>query len=309
VLTATDGTCSESDTVHITVNQFANSGEDKTICKGNSVAIGSSIGALPTGYSIAWSPALGLNNPNIDQPLASPNTSTIYTMSILDAANNVIEEDKVTVTILDSLTSGFSIEQTDLFEFSFINFTTIQSQSNTYAWSFGDGSTSSLINPNHTFVDYQKDTIYEICLVASNLCASDTFCDSLRIDSIGTASSTNMIAITQSSFFITDLDDRLTLAESLKINSEKVNMPTSITVRPNPFIRKTEIVINHDMSTYTQVAVVIYDFGGREILNYSLNKIEKTVKVDLSGKRHGTYYARLIADGQVLETVKLTLID
>ncbi len=51
---------------------------------------------------------------------------------------------------------------------------------NSWSWTFGDGSTSSDQNPNHT---YTSDGGYEVCLsIATDQGCSSTYCDSVFID-------------------------------------------------------------------------------------------------------------------------------
>ncbi|MFN8395559.1 MAG: PKD domain-containing protein [Bacteroidia bacterium] len=58
---------------------------------------------------------------------------------------------------------------------------TIQSSSPgtpTYAWDFGDGGTSTLFNPSHT---YTTGGIYNVCLTITTECGVDTYCDSISV--------------------------------------------------------------------------------------------------------------------------------
>lgn len=45
-----------------------------------------------------------------------------------------------------------------------------------YEWTFGDGATSTLANPSHTYSISGK---YLVCLVVTNDCGTDTYCDSV----------------------------------------------------------------------------------------------------------------------------------
>jgi PKD repeat protein len=47
-----------------------------------------------------------------------------------------------------------------------------------YAWTLGDGNTSSLPNPTHT---YSGDSTYQVCLTVTDSCGSDTFCTSVSV--------------------------------------------------------------------------------------------------------------------------------
>jgi PKD repeat protein len=50
----------------------------------------------------------------------------------------------------------------------------------TYLWDFGDGSTSSLVSPTHTYAATGK---YQVCLTVSNGSCSSTKCDTAYADS------------------------------------------------------------------------------------------------------------------------------
>lgn len=57
----------------------ANAGSDVLFCVGTPVTIGTS---AVTGYTYAWSPVTGLNDPTLAQPSASPSQTTIYTLTM-----------------------------------------------------------------------------------------------------------------------------------------------------------------------------------------------------------------------------------
>jgi len=63
------------------------------------------------------------------------------------------------------------------------DFTDLSSNTPTsWSWDFGDGNTSTVQNPTNTFA--VLDTTYYVCLSATNGIGSDTYCDSVYIDSI-----------------------------------------------------------------------------------------------------------------------------
>ena len=45
-------------------------------------------------------------------------------------------------------------------------------------WDFGDGNTSDLQNPIH---EYSMASSYTVCLIASNVCGTDTVCQTINI--------------------------------------------------------------------------------------------------------------------------------
>lgn len=93
----TDGNqCSASDSVTVTVNPLPviNAGQDTSVCLGSSVGLN----AIGTG-GFSWSPSTGLSATDIAGPIATPNATTTYTVTLTDA-NNCENTDDVVVTVL-----------------------------------------------------------------------------------------------------------------------------------------------------------------------------------------------------------------
>lgn len=105
-VTATSGGCSASDVLTLTVNSLppANAGTDITICSGASTSLSASGG---TTYS--WLPATGLSSTSIANPVASPASTTNYTVSVSNgtcSANDVVT---VSVTPLPNADAGNNV--------------------------------------------------------------------------------------------------------------------------------------------------------------------------------------------------------
>ncbi len=81
----------------------ANAGRDTVSCNSNPV----SIGAIPKpGLVYNWSPAIGLSNPDIANPLASPDVTTAYVLTTRNNGGGCVNTDTVVVSasiINDSL--------------------------------------------------------------------------------------------------------------------------------------------------------------------------------------------------------------
>lgn len=77
----------------------------------------------------------------------------------------------------DSPIANYGFNSTNLIvEFTNTSITTAGNAS--YFWNFGDGGTSSLWNPSHTFL---QSGSYEVCLTVSDDCNSDTRCQILNV--------------------------------------------------------------------------------------------------------------------------------
>ena len=72
-------------------------GDDKNICAGSSVILTTSVSSIVT-YS--WSPTTGLDDPSAANPVASPSSTTTYTVTVDDGAG-CIGSDDVIVTVDD----------------------------------------------------------------------------------------------------------------------------------------------------------------------------------------------------------------
>jgi gliding motility-associated-like protein len=154
--TGTSLNCSSTATVTVYVKPAPtiNAGVDSLICYGNSIVLSGS-GAV----SYAWSGGV------VDNVPFFPTATQTYTV-VGTAANQCQDSDQVVVSItplpiidlVPSITSGCVPQAVD-----FQNNTTGAS---VYNWDFGDGNTSTLINPSH---NYTSIGCYDITLTASTL--------------------------------------------------------------------------------------------------------------------------------------------
>lgn len=133
--------CTNTDQVMVTVFPFppVNAGPDQTICQGTSITL---IASGATTYS--WSPATGLSTTTGASVIATPTTTTTYTLvgvSQMGCANT----DQVTITVVPSFVDpGATIDS------AYCNngaISIIQSSATTnYSYAWSNGSTTSFIN-------------------------------------------------------------------------------------------------------------------------------------------------------------------
>jgi gliding motility-associated-like protein len=168
VIVTDANSCSNTASVTITVNPLptANAGTDILICNGSNTTL-NAIG----GVSYQWSPSTGLSNPNIANPVANPTSTTTYTVTVTDI-NGCTDEDQVDISINNQPVANFSVDTAltkagcDGVFISLINNSTNTLQ---YNWTFGDGGTSTDVNPTHTYNFGQNITI--TLIATNNLCA------------------------------------------------------------------------------------------------------------------------------------------
>ncbi len=123
-------------------------------------------GVPPYTFDIGDGPT---NSPSIDNIAGG-----IYFLSLTDAMGCISEE-------------VFFIENEGVFpvsEFSYldvdavVDFSSAATGGETYHWDFGDGTTSALENPTHTF---PASGDYNVCLEVSNECGMDVSCELISI--------------------------------------------------------------------------------------------------------------------------------
>jgi hypothetical protein len=82
----------------------ANAGTDVTICQGNSTTLSGSASEGTGGpYTYSWSPSTGLSSTSISNPVASPTSTTTYTLTANDGTSTATDQVVVTVNPLQSL--------------------------------------------------------------------------------------------------------------------------------------------------------------------------------------------------------------
>ncbi len=132
-----------------------------TICNGQSVVLNAS-----GGNSYQWTPTVGLSNPNISNPVATPSVSTIYSVTV---TNN-----SYSPPCSKTLTTQIVVNPKPTADFTFstnpcggnVYFTNQSSSDVTQVqWDFGDGQSSTLSNP---VVFYSNGGNYNVLLTVSN---------------------------------------------------------------------------------------------------------------------------------------------
>ena len=102
--------CNHSDVMTMNVSPVpaANAGTDAALCIGNSAAIGMGANA---GDTYSWTPATGLSNANISNPVANPASTTVYTLTVV-ATNGCSRSDDISVVVNDRPVVDAGADQT-----------------------------------------------------------------------------------------------------------------------------------------------------------------------------------------------------
>ncbi len=106
-VTETTTGCVNTDQVTITMlgSALVNAAPDVAICQGDSVQIGT---GLIEGQFYSWTPTTGLSDSTLPNPVASPRTTTVYTLRVtnLNGCDAISDNVRVTVNQLPNVDAG-----------------------------------------------------------------------------------------------------------------------------------------------------------------------------------------------------------
>lgn len=149
---------------------------DTPICEGTS----SGLAAVASGgdggpYIYTWNQGAGVGQ----NQTVSPTQTTVYTVTVTDGCETPANSDSVTITVFPLPTVNFSFSGEPA-----VTFTNLTSGvGNIYFWNFGDGNTSTSVDPTNT---YTSTGTYTVCLtVTSAEGCTDSICKSVLITTVG----------------------------------------------------------------------------------------------------------------------------
>lgn len=132
-----------------------------SVACGDSIMLGCRQSAA-AGSTYRWEPATGLNCPTCANPIASPSTSTTYTLVV---TNGCVVNDQVQVNVTPPKPAQYSNTAACLG--SATKFTDETTNATSWKWDFGDpasaDNTSTLQNPTHIF---SKSGSFQVSLIA-----------------------------------------------------------------------------------------------------------------------------------------------
>lgn len=155
-----------------------------------------------------------------------------------------------------------------------------------YHWDFGDGDTSNLPYPNHT---YTSAGYYEICLTvnskdsAGTTCTS-TFCDSLGIDTTGA------LIYKNSSFSLQVLDPT--------IGVEEVKTIMNLTLFPNP-VEDFVTISGLNEVEGKELDFRVYSTSGNLLIQRQIENTQDAQILDLTKLQKGIYVLQLSSEGKI----------
>ena len=140
---------------------------------------------LSTGTVTAWDwdfPGGTPSSSTSENPLITYNSSGVYdvTLTVFNGSISNTYSVPMAIEIFDQPVADFAYS----INLSEVTFTNLSQNANVYFWDFGDGNTSTLENPIHTYVD---DGVYTVFLFADNDCGQAIWSETFTIATPPTA--------------------------------------------------------------------------------------------------------------------------
>ncbi len=181
---------------------------------------------------------------------ASPGNYTVcLTVTNSCAADSICS----TVSVCAPAAPSFSFTQ-NLLNFQFQDQTS--GSVSQWLWDFGDGNTSGMASPSHT---YSSPGNYTVCLTITDSCGSDSSCQTVNATNVG------------------------------------ITNPSLATFEcwPNPATDIVQVKVEAGLLTNAEVAIM--DLTGRELQKLSLGDVtgEITLRLDLENLSQGVYFVAL----------------
>ncbi len=156
----------------------ANAGPNQAVCQATSVTLGGSptaTGGTPP-YTYYWAPTTNLNNYHLANPTANLNTTTTFTLIVTDSTG-ISDTTHVTIAVLPRPTCYIFASDTNICTQGIVSFSAAVNGGHTpytYAWNFGNGSTSNIPQP---ITNYGAPGNYQVSLTVtdSNNCSGTNY--------------------------------------------------------------------------------------------------------------------------------------
>lgn len=209
------------------------------------------------GATYSWSTGASTNSINVTMP-------GTYTVAVTDACGTA--NDTTVVTYESMPTAGF----TNTISFLTVTFANSSAGALSYAWDFGDGNTSTDMNPIHI---YAMDGSYTVELIAYGECTNDTSTQTVIVSTVGVAGPQN---------------------------------GGTIAIYPNPSAGNLNVSL--DGISGTDLSIVVYNLSGQTVAERTLDLNGKlhVEEMDLSTAPKGIYFLS-IRGTEVNHTAKVVL--
>jgi gliding motility-associated-like protein len=275
LIVGTDSSC--FDTINQVVNLTNNPSivlNDSSICIYDSIEIQPDLNCFFGELTYSWSPTLGLSDPNVLNPIASPAITTTYTLSVADTSGAVYTE-SIIVTVDQNCCKSypdFDIPYSVCLGDSVLINNTSQPQGvASYSWSFGvNASSQTFVGSTPPAVLYLNTGSQDILLVLSDDCGIDSILKPVFIEDLP----------------LVEIREDTTVCDTMLLNMGNVSVGNlgyswqpSISVS-DPTISNPSATINQSSTYYLEVTDLFT--GCKNIDSVHIEFIERSIGFDIT---------------------------
>lgn len=158
-----------------------------------------------------------------------------------------------------------------------------------YFWDFGDGNTSNLQYPTHTYANLG---MYAVCLTIADSSCTSTYCDTIGITQLMADGSRNGFTL------------NVTAPSALGLE-EVVNTITDFIAYPNP--AADNVSLQYNSLSAGNHFITLNDVTGKLIYteNYSAQKGNNLKQINLNGIEAGIYLMTIATENGILNHIRL----
>ncbi len=279
--------CSSTETNFVTLDSINCAASFTKTITGLTVAFTntsiSSNGTSDLYYTWDFGDGTGSNLENPTKTFATGGMKVVW-LSIYDSSTicSAMYVDTFVLATAPLCEASFSLamDTTTPFLFYILNTSVIRPTS-AFFWDFGDGTTSSLMTPTHTYSSFGT---YYVCLTVFDPICTSTYCDTIGMDSTGRLLKTGAFG-----FKTLDYTTQSTLTGMNPANEITQNMQ----IHPNP--TSGEFTINFTSETIMEGTIQIADITGKTLQTSMLNtSIGDNIKtIDISSLKPSIYFVHV----------------
>ena len=159
--------------MYVSNTAFVNAGNDTLACTSSIQLVGSPVGNA-VGNWVAQPPSVAFSNPSDPQTVVTGLQPGSYDFHWVLTEGNCHASDSCHVVVGLPPFAAFSFS-TNVFTAIFNN---VSQNAIGWQWDFGDGNTSNQQSPTHS---YAGNGVYNVCLIATDTCGSDTTCQAVSV--------------------------------------------------------------------------------------------------------------------------------
>jgi choice-of-anchor B domain-containing protein len=227
---------------------------------------------LGTPTSWEWSFPGGTPATSTEQnPTIVYNAAGVYSVTL--KASNPAGSSELTLNQLITVNDVPSVDYTATVNGAQVTFLNNSANATFYEWDFGDGTTSNLLNPSHS---YTANGTYEVTLTAQNQCGASVLTKTFNI-------------------IINNVKDLEESAYLLKAT-------------PNPF--RSQALVTYELKeNFEDARLVVYNTIGKQVANIPLTTRQGQVQLEDYIQSNGLYLLHLVADGKSGKAIQLVKFD